>query len=148
MNRQTGSVCQYTGADISKISTWHRNHRWMFFIPPLFVRKKIIKLLRQPSCHIDRVGRSKKKFFIQFLVGKSLFDHLLAIIECSFNFKCMNIFSKSGQLFFLYRAYFAGWIKYDYLHSFYIIKSIGNSAACITGCGDQYGYFPVLPFKK
>src|SRR5688572_17862368 len=109
-------MCQYPCTDISEIAAWHTDHRRIFFIGPLLVCKEIIELLRQPSCHIDRVGRCKKKLLVEGCICKSLLYQLLAIIKCAFHFKCMDILSQCGQLLFLHRAYFTGWIKY---HHFY-----------------------------
>src|SRR5688572_9264397 len=91
-NRQAALLGKQSCTNISKITTGNTYYRSMGFIIPLFESKKIIELLRQPPGDINGIGRSKKYSLRQRCIGKSLFDHVLAIIKAAIDLQCMNVF--------------------------------------------------------
>ena len=73
--------------------------------------------MRQETCHIDGIGRSKIHHLIQILIHKRTLYQSLTIIERPIDFKGCNIPAQCRKLLFLYFAYLAFGIKHIHMYA-------------------------------
>src|SRR6516162_5457566 len=141
-------IGQQAGTDITKISAGNTKYRRAFLFFPLLVSIEIIELLREPSCHIDRIGRSEEKLSVKGSIGKSLLHHYLTVIKASVYFQGRYVLSKGSELQFLDFAHLSGRVKDHHINRLNTIKSVCNGAPGISGSGNKYGYLSVRIFYK
>jgi hypothetical protein len=111
----------------------HRGNR------QLAIRGHVIEHLRKQAADVDGVCGREEGTLVELLVGESLLDEALAIVEGARDFEGGNVLTESGELLFLRFANAFGRIENDDADSGDSEESVGDGAAGITRGGDENG---------
>lgn len=99
----------------------------------------MVEHLRKEAADVNGVGGCEEDALIELLVGESLFDEALAIVEGAGDFESGDVLAESGELFLLGFADAFRRIKNHDADSGHAKKTVGNGAAGVTGSGDKDG---------
>ena len=91
VDRQPHVACQVTGEDVTKVTGRHRERDGALRPAQLQRCMEVVNDLGHDPRPVDRVNRHQARAFQEALIGKTGFDHFLAVIEVTFNGDVVNV---------------------------------------------------------